>query len=608
MLDGKVGRADGAPVVIERVLRGVIYGLVEPEFIGGASKTLEFFINGILIGGVTIQPSDVEGDAPCAFKLLISPRFVFEAPISLRMRDAESGVEVGRPMSFLDAAGAKRAIEVADGAVTGVEFGALKGVLREVNPHALPIALCVYHRGAAIARTVVDSESRPAAAGAVIPSLPFSMALPSSVLDGSATTLCVRIEGAAQELAGSPLTVWLDSSDGLRDRLAHLERKNERLEAEVAQLRASVVEDVAEQFYRFVVPRVDAFLSLQREGLEGQMIALWRNLSGDAPPPIARRGLPESVSLRLSGPFTGYRWSLQTVADAPSDRWFARSAFLGTEVSNAHDILVVLNGAHAVSRAALDNLTLAANGRAIDLLRFAEEKGGWRALGVIPRAALAATGALGLLLETDVESAHPLAPSDMIAVSLSVGSVILRAVKATALEYSISASPEVFPSGWHAMEHMPDKRPFRWMTSEGSIVLSGLLPGAPIRVELSGPMALGDTLAGVTADLDGAPAEVTQVPPAGRGWSLTLRFPARDAGSPAVAVMRIRASARQPSAADNRLLSLALTRVVVDQTPEPPARPSAAAEEPAPAEESPGGAKELAEELAEELSAAPNGG
>jgi hypothetical protein len=605
MLDGKVGRADGsALVVIERVLRGVIYGLAEPEFIADASRTLEFFINGILIGSVTIQPSDFEDDAPFAFKCLVSPRFIFEAPISLRMRDAESGVEVGHPMSFLDAAGAKRAIEVADGAVTGVEYGALKGVLRDVNPHALPIALCVYHRGAAIARVVVDSENRPSAAGAVIPSLPFSMALPSSVLDGSATTLCVRIEGAAQDFAGSPLTVWLDSSDGLRDRLAHLERKNERLEAEVARLRASIVEDIAEQFYRFVVPRVDSFLSLQREGLEGQMIALWRNLSGDAPPPIARRGLPESVSLRLSGAFTGYRWSLATVADAPSDRWFARSAFLGTEVSNAHDILVVLNGAHAASRAALDDLTLTANGRAIDLLRFAEEKGGWRAIGVIPRAALAANGALGLLLETDVESAHPLAPSDMDAVSLSVGSVVLRAVKATALEYSISASPEVFPSGWHAMEHMPDKRPFRWMTGEGSIVLSGLLPGAPIRVELSGPMALGDVLAGVTADLDGAPAEVTQNPPVGRGWSLKLKFPARDAGGPSVAVLRVRASARQPSAEDKRFLSLALTRVVVDQTPEPPPLLSGdARDEPAPVD-SPGAVKELVEDLA----GAPDGG
>jgi hypothetical protein len=570
MLDVKVDQSDGSALVIKRVLRGVIYGLVEPDFVGETSKTLEFFINGISIGGVTIQPSDFVDGAPYQFKFLIPPSFIFEAPISLRMREAESGEEIGRPLPFHDAAAVKAAIDVADGAVTAVEYGSLKGALRDVNPDALPITVCVYHRGAAIARAVVDAKAKPLASGALISSLPFSISLPSSVLDGAATTLGVRIEGSSKEFAGSPLTVWLDSSDGLRDRLAHLERRNEQLEAEVAELRSSIVGDIAEQFYRFVVPRVDAFLSLQREGLEGQMIALWRNLSGDAPAPIARRGLPESVSLGLSGPFTGYRWSRETVSGAPSDRWFARSAFLGTEISDKHDILVVMNGAHAVSSAALDDLTLSANGRSIDLTRFSEKKGGWRAFGVIPRAALGAHGGLSLLLETDVEGAHPLAPADMSAVSLSVESVALIPVKAAALEYSIGARPEVFPFGWHAIERMPDNRPFRWMGSEGVIVLNGLAPGAPIRVELSGPMVLGEMLSTVTADLDGALAEVTQLE-TGKGWALELEFPARAAGGPSVAFLRVRAAARQPSEEDKRLLSLALSQVLVDQEAEPSA-------------------------------------
>lgn len=569
MLDSKLSQADGSALVeIKRVLRGVIYGVVEREFVGDEPKTLEFFINGISIGVTTIEPADFRDSDVYEFKFLILPSYIFEAPVSIRMRDIESGEEFGRPLEFQEVADAKAAIQVADGAVATVERGSVKGSLRDINPDALPITVGVYNRGMPIARTVVGSKGVLAGSGALISSLPFAVGLPPSVLDGSSTSISVRIEGSSQEFAGSPLIVRLEAGDGLHERLAHLERKNDELEAEVAQLRASIVGDIAEQFYRFIVPRVDAFLAIQREGLEGQMNALWRDLSGRDAAPIARRKLPESVSLALDGPFTGYRWS-DPIPSAPSNRWFTRSAFLAVEISSANDLLVVVKGAHAVSRSALDLLTIAANGRAIEVAVSMEASGGWLAVGVVPRAALSRDGSLGLLLETDVADAHALAPASMGAVSLSVASVEFIPLVAKSNEVAISAKPEAFPFGWYAMELAADKRRFRWMGAEGLVVLNGVEPDAPIRIELRGPIVLPDVLPNVEAQLDGVPGKVVDLEAGGAGWVLRLQFPARRDDACSVALLRVLAPAKQPSATDNRLLSLAVSDVLLDQSAEP---------------------------------------
>jgi hypothetical protein len=103
------------------------------------------------------------------------------------------------------------------------------------------------------------------------------------------------------------------------------------------------------------------------------------------------------------------------------------------------------------------------------------------------------------------------------------------------------------------------------MGADALIVLSGLRPGAPIRVEVSGPMALDGMLTDLSADLDGAPAEIVPLETAGSGWALELEFPEREKGAPSAAFLRLRAPARQPSPADRRLLSLAVSEVLVDQ-------------------------------------------
>lgn len=566
MLDSKLSQAEGSALVeIKRVLRGVIYGSVERDFVGEASKTLEFFINGISIGTTTIEPSDFEGDEPHEFKFLILPSFIFEAPLSIRMREVGADTEIGSPLVFQEVVDANAAILVADGVVAAVERGSVKGSLRDINPDALPIAVGVYCRGVPIARTVVGSKAVLSASGSLISSLPFSVGLPPSVLDGASTSISVRIEGSSQEFVGSPLILRLDAGDGLHDRLIHLEQKSQELEAEVALLRSSIVGDIAEQFYRFIVPRVDAFLTVQREGLEGQMTALWRDLGGESPAPIARRKLPESVSISLADNFTGYRWS-DLIATAPGNRWFTRSAFVATEIADKNDILVVVKGAHAVSSAALASLALAVNGRPIEVASTASAAG-WQAIAVVPRAAIAGHGSLGLQFETEIAEPHPLAPPLMGPVSLSVGSVDLLPLKTKAAEYPISASPEVFPIGWYTMEQSASGQRFRWMGADGLAVLNGLEPGAPIRIEISGPMVLDGVLSNVTAELDGVSAEAVRVETRGSGWALEFEFPARQKGACPAALLRIRAPAKQPSPADMRFLSLAVSEILVDQAP-----------------------------------------
>ena len=305
--------------------------------------------------------------------------------------------------------------------------------------------------------------------------MPFSIGLPPSILDGGSTSISVRIDGSSQEFVGSPLLIRFDTGDGLHDRLTHLEQRNGELEAEVAAIARHPSSPTSPSNSTASSCRGSTRCwRSSAKAWKGQMMALWRELSPEGPAPLMRRPLPESFALSLAKPFTGFRWS-EPIVGLPSDRWFAHSGFVATEISNKHDLLLVAQGALAVAAAAWERLTVLANGQQDRRPAPSPTARAGGSSDSCRAPFLSTSGALALVFETPVAGVHTrLAPTATGAVSLSLASVELTGLAASAPVHSPSTSRHVSRSAGIRGRRAPSKASSAGWAPKASWRLMGL--------------------------------------------------------------------------------------------------------------------------------------
>jgi hypothetical protein len=263
--------------------------------------------------------------------------------------------------------------------------------------------------------------------------------------------------------------------------------------------------------------------------------------------------------IRLNERFSGFRWS-ECIASAPTDRWLRRSAFVAAEVADDDDVLLVLSGRYFLSEKALAGLTVDVNGAKVRVVPSVGPDG-WTAVGVVPKAKLKGNGVLGLLLEVAEEGRHPVAGDDKV-VSLSVGSIKLYKLATSGQHYTASAGEMAFAAGWHEAETTNGGSPFRWMGKQGIVALTGLPAEGPVHLRLSGPFAMTPVSA-MVAELDGVPAVMEVHQGRGATWVAKLRFPKRPPSSASAGLLVLRAETRTPGNDDPRLLSVAVSDVLL---------------------------------------------
>src|SRR4051794_5340279 len=153
----------------------------------------------------------------------------------------------------------------------------------------------------------------------------------------------------------------MDVGTSFSERLARLEAQNEELSESLRTMSERILSDVIEQFYTFIVPRVDAVVIGQREILERQMIELWREFSREKRP-MQRPGLPTTVTIRMCDAVTGRGWVMAGAPPNRDERWFSKTAFIAAYISPNSPVLLKLRGSAIINELGLSRLAIPANG------------------------------------------------------------------------------------------------------------------------------------------------------------------------------------------------------------------------------------------------------
>jgi len=556
-----------------RAQGGVIYGWIPTSRQVSAASSLEqipseadeksvdIFVNGLHLGSAVgfVGPRSEASKADALdFSLRVPMGIVVSAPAVIRGRLSGTDIELSNPLEYAEQEELDQALVAARGRVS-IKDGMVKGSLKDVNPDALPLWIICYVNGRATERTEVRKPRALPPSGQPIWSLPFSIALPPTLLDGAAVSVSVRPEGSDAELEGSPIIISISGGESVHRRLLALEALTESLDKRVVDFPASIVKDVADQFYRFIIPRVDAIVGIQRDALETQMAALWKLTSGYARPPV-RRSLPASYLLRITDPFVGFGWSHPQSIAGSDERFFTRNAFLAVEIAPGQPLLAVVKGSWMAADSGFDSLVVTANGKASPTL-VVKNREGWSSLAVLDDSVVTSDGALGLLVSTEIEGFHERVAE---AVSASVGSVEISPAPqcASNREMTVEAAGAAFVGGWHGLEVSGGGVTFRWMAGHGAVFIDCTGDEPLESITLSGPMALtaeDGSFGAVSASFGGVPLVLGDAKPSRGAWYLRFDFPTPIAG-PARGLLSVRAPSYEVPG-DSRELSLAVSLV-----------------------------------------------
>jgi hypothetical protein len=549
-----LGTGTGAAVTLDSAVRGVIYGHIS---VGGAE--IEIFANGILVGVVDMTGEDAPGEQH-AFAVRIPPDILLEAPVTVRARFAGGAAIPNCEMHFNSPVEVSAAFGMIDGRVA-LEQGMLRGALYDVNPDALPITLQAVVGGRIVANFEARKPTRFGPSRVLIAELPFSIALPPEILDGTSVTIFVRAAGSKADLDGSPILISLTHGNSVLSRLSATEDAVTRLTEQTDDLRRSILTDIGKHLQNFILPRVDAIVEIQRTSLERQMIGLWQELTGKAVA-TSRRKLPALVQIKMTDSFAGYGWS--DCGDlAPTQRWLCGRALLAVEIDDQEDMFVKISGEHLVSDAVLNAMSLFANGVKVETFACKREQSGeaWIAVSIVPRSVMRADGILSLEIECPLDGSHPKSTTrDNI--SLSVGSIDF--ISASSLYGNDILSDQYCLAGFHDAESTDDGRMFRWLERHGIVLVRLPDSSRACVIGLRGPYVIRQEIGeGLQIRVVGEKADISSVRLGDTGWAADILLPRQSGNGAKLVLITLSASAVQPSAQDRRFLSVAFANAIV---------------------------------------------
>ncbi|MGD9616884.1 MAG: hypothetical protein AB7H90_17370 [Alphaproteobacteria bacterium] len=563
----------GEPATFEGVSGGIIYGSISQDLVLNGVVEVEVFVNGIRIGAVSITkdaPADNTEATRRQFELMVPPNLNVEAPVTIRGRIAGTTHEIGNPITLLTPKEVFGALTLARGSIR-LENGIIHGVLNHVNPAALPLTVGMFVKDELFEQIEISRSDTLIQKGRLLDNLAFQIPLPTSLLHGSVVTLSVRLCGSDVEFAGSPLTIAMTAGTSLPERLARLETQMDEVSEAVRTAPQRMVSDIVEQFYKLIVPRVDAIVTAQREMLEGQMTELWRQLSGTQHS-LPRPGLPTTVIQQMHEAFTGFGWSTRGTNPEGRERWFAKAAFIAVHISPASPLLLKLTGSAIIGDPRSSGLEISANGRRLTVAMEENRANQWIAVAVISSSILAMNGVLGIQLSMQKQGYHPAAPDNQM-VSASVETVELLPLAYLDDQARIDACDDTrtFITGWHSVEQTEKGVPFRWMGPTGILVPPVLRsPSHHFQfIEFAGPFSLSDILDKrqsfrVYLGAKELPrGEIEQL--SDKSWFARFAIPSHIAGGIG-AVLRLQAPAHVPPN-DPRALSIAISKIVIKSGP-----------------------------------------